>query len=653
MSEISHLTRAGVRRLATLHPVGRRLQLRGTLLELAGSLPRAQVEERLAAYALDPCGGPLVARGLADEQWFHDSLILRAIAPGSALPIADDLAAIVAAPRLVADGALAERALAHRFASRADDALAAAVGLLAPDGALAAIGALAAAPGPDEDRLHLALLQAGGCLAWRPDLHDDEAAGALALRLVGLLDRANPSPLLDTLAPILGAIAAGPSTLARRVREAVHARLDEMRTRIVDRRSGASFLDEFRALDRTRALPDEDYYMTLPDRRVAEAAARILGRSAEGLGDDRFASLQAEVLAGELGSSLLPSFVDGVIGAAAIAPLAELATHLLASADEEPRSLGLHMAAQLPLDACTDAVIACLDDSRKRIRARATRAVMLLEPARAVAALEARLDDPEPEVCAAAARALVALGQRDRVDARRMPGELAVGKTRERTAAARAALGEPAPDVVEALLPLCAAEAGREDPEAPMIAALGWVFLGSPDGIRIGATLVQEIPDALPFLALALAGDDGPVALPRELRAELAAVLEPLIAAGGETGMLALETLARFSLGDAALIERIVDAGAATEGYGQQILSALASVRRRSARAADALAPWLDSQEHLAATILAAGVAGVALPDGHRLWAQVRALSGLGSIAAAAAYAALVSGVRVRCEDSI
>ena len=97
--------------------------------------------------------------------------------------------------------------------------------------------------------------------------------------------------------------------------------------------------------------------------------------------------------------------------------------------------------------------------------------------------------------------------------------------------------------------------------------------------------------------------------------------------------MLALEALSRFSLGDAAMVDRIVDAG--VDGYAQQILSSLASVRRRSDRAATALAPWLESREYLAATIMAAAVAGVVLPEGHAL----------------AAHAALVSGVRIRCED--
>jgi hypothetical protein len=661
MTEISRLTRAGIRRLVALHPETRRLVLRPSLVspEIIGSLPLSEIEQRFADHLLDRCAGPLVARGAADQVWFEQSLLLRPIAPGSALPVSDEIAAIVAAPQLVDRGALSPRALADRFASRADDALAAAIALLEPDAAAAAIAELAAQPGRDEPLLHLAVLQAGGALAWRPDLLGAEPARGLVDRLIdtllGLLDRTSPEPLLDAVAPVLGAIAGSPGAVARRARDRVAARLGELRHHIAGRRSGGSFLDEFRALDRPRALPDEDYYMTLPDRRVAEACARILGRSAAPLDRDGFVALQTEVLAGEFGATLLPSFVDGLIAAAAIAPLTELVARLLTAADAEPRLLALRIAAQLPLDGCAEACLACLEDGRAQVRWYAVRAATLLEPERAVPAVIARLDDPEPQVCACAGRALVELGQRDQVELRRMPGELAIGKTRERTAAARAALGDASIDVVSALLPLAELEIEREPArdDSPLVAALTGVLRGSADGLRLAAAIAQEVPAALPILALALAGDGElpAVALPGELRAELARALDPMIEAGGETGMLALEALSRFSLGDAAMIDRIVDAGERTEGYAQQVLAALANVARRSERAALVLAPWLDSHEHIAATVMAAAVAGVALPVDDPRWLGIRELFGLGSIAAAAAHAALVDRARIRCED--
>ena len=651
MAEISRLTRAGLRRLVALHAEGRRGGLRPSLVApvLAGPLPLAEIEHRFADYLLDGDGGPLEARGPAGEAWFAGSLLVRQIAPGSAVAIADDVAAIVAAPALLDGGRLGARAWAARFACRADLAIAAAVALLAPDAAIAAIVELAARRGPDEELLHLALLQAGCALAWRPELLDAGELAGLCETLLDQLDWRSPEPLLDQLAQVLGGLAAAAGPRATHVQGAVAARLGETRRRIAGRRSGASFLDEFRALDRARALPDEDYFMTLRDRHVAEACARVLGRSAAGLDRDGFIALQSTVLDGELGATLLPSFVDGLIAAAAIAPLTDLADHLLAAADEEPRLLGLHIAAQLPLDACADRALASLHDDRTQVRVRAIRAVALLEPDRAVPALALRLDDPDPEVCAAAARALVELGQRARVEARRMPGELAVGKTRERTAAARAALADPSPEVIAALLPLVSDDAAPADPgDSPLVAALASILRGTADGIRLAAEVVRELPGALPIVGLALAGDDTPsVALAPGLRRELAGVLDPMIEASGEPGMLALELLSRFSRGDAAMIERIATAGARSFGYAPQVLSSLASVRLRSERAAEILAPWLDSRDHLGATLLATAVAGVVVPVEHRLWAQVRELYGLGSIAAAAAHAALVNRVRI------
>ena len=52
-------------------------------------------------------------------------------------------------------------------------------------------------------------------------------------------------------------------------------------------------------------------------------------------------------------------------------------------------------------------------------------------------------------------------------------------------------------------------------------------------------------------------------------------------------------------------------------------------------------------REHLPATVLAAGVAGVALPVDHRSWDQVRELLALGTHAAAAAHVALVARRRI------
>lgn len=624
------LSRAGVRRMVTLFADGERDGARNTLVqpELAGSDGPA----RFAAYLLDPVARPLVA----DPR----CLLERAIGPGCAVAVSDDVAAIVAASRWVAGDKLADELLAARFNVRADEAVAAAVARLSPEAATKAI-AMLAQPGPDEATLHLATLQAGRALAWRPEL----AAPELVQALLALLDRASPRPLLQALVGVLGPLAAA----HLEIRGAVMAKLGAARAAITGRRTGASFLAELEALDKPRTVPDEDYLHTLPDRELLEAASEILGRAAGVLDPAGFVPFQQEVLADD--ESILPYFVDGLISAGAIGPLGQLVEQLVDSTDEESRTFGLVIASQLPLDACSEQLVACLDDRRPQVRARAIQACTLLEPDIAVPAIAARLDDLDPGVCARAGRALVELGERAQLAERRIPSGPVVGKARERTAAARSALGEASVDVVGTLLPLVAAQAETADSldDAPLVDALGWVFLGSPEGLQLAAAVVQEIPDALPIVALVLSGGDEPTPLvvSEAARAELAATFDPLIEQGGEAGMLSLAMLSRFSLGDAAMVDRILDADARNDGYAQHVLAALANLRVRSDRAAQVLGPLLEDVEHFPAVLLAAGVAGVALPVEHRLWARVSELLGLGVHARAAAYAALASRRRI------
>ncbi|HEY6033524.1 MAG TPA: HEAT repeat domain-containing protein, partial [Kofleriaceae bacterium] len=385
--------RAGVRRLIALHPECRRMQLFDLFgaPELTG-LPAGEVATRMAAYALDPGGRPLVG----DPAWLERCLVATPLAPGCA-EIEDDIAAILAAGALGYD----DRLLSRRFAPRADEAIAAATFSLDPDAARRAILALAREPGPDESLLHLALLQAGLAVAWRPDLVEMDGAAEIIDALLGLVDRKSPRPLLDAVTPILGSIAVE----LPRVGDDVMQKLIAARTRMTERRGGGeSFLGEFRALDRERKMPDEDYYMTLPDRQVVEACAKILGRAAEALDREGFVALQREVLDGEVGETLMPHFVGGLINAAAIGPLAQLAAYLMSTRDAESRALALDIAAQLPLDEIAEPLIDALSDDRKELRIKAIRAVGMLEPGISVPALLARLDDPEPAVCAVAAK---------------------------------------------------------------------------------------------------------------------------------------------------------------------------------------------------------------------------------------------------------
>lgn len=657
MAAINRLNRAGVRRLRTLYPEGRRADARATLVkpELSGLQSTDELEQRFAEYLLDPSGRPFLAHTEADERWFASSLLLETIAPGNAIAVGDDIAAIIAAPRFVDGERLSDRLLKRRFSPRADDAVAAAIALLPFDRARATVLELALQHGRDEDRIHLALLQAGRALAWRPELLQADNISTVVDALLELWDRKSARPLLDVLGPILGAIAASPTAIGKRARDRIIDKHGEARTKISDRRTGSSFSGEFEALDQTRKMPDEDYYLTLPDRNLLEAGARALGRATENMGHEAFVALQSGILEGKLAAMLLPSFVDGLIEAASIDPLAQLASHLLASPDLESRMLAIQIGAQIPLDACTDSYLRCLEDSRKQVRARATRAVVLLDPEQAVPALIARLDDPEPSVCAAAATALGTLGQADIVQAREVPRELAIGKSRERTAAARAAIADASTEVISILLPLAADEAehAADGDSNELVTALATALRSTPDGIRLVGELVTEIREVLPLLVLALVAEDGSasVTLPDELRAGLAKVLGPIIDSGDDDGMYALQLLSRFSLGDPALLDRILTLGERVDGRAGELLNALAHVRRRSPRVGAFIRPILADREHLAGAVTAAAVAGFVLPEHDPSWTQIRELYGLGTIATAVAHSALVNGARVRWDE--
>ncbi len=633
----SRLHRAGVRRLIALHPECRRMELFDLLgaPELTG-LPVAELGPRMAAYVLDPSGRPL--RG--DPPWLERCLVATPLAPGWAT-IADDIAAILAGGALAYD----DRLLSRRFAPRADEAIAAATFALEPDAARRAIIDLARNAGPDEGLLHLALLQAGLAVAWRPDLAETDGAAEIIDKLLALVDRKSPRPLLDAVGPIIGAIAVE----VPRVGDAVMKKLLDTREQMTDRRYGGdSFLGEFHALDRERKMPDEDYYVTLPDRHVVEACAKILGRAAEALDRDGFVALQRAVLDGEVGESLMPHLVGGLISAAAIGPLGQLVAYLMSTRDAEPRALALDIAAQIPLDEISGSVIDALSDDRRELRIKAIGAAKMLTREVSVPALLARLDDPEPAVCAAAAQALVDLGQRAAIDLRRMPGEISIGRSRERAAAARAAIGDTSGPVVAPLLAIALEEA-EHDSDSPIVDALGAALGRTSEGISLAAEIIAELPDALPVIALVLTGES--VSLDEEIRAPLERVLDPLIASGEDMGMVALLLLSRYSLGDSALHDRIVALAAEREGYAGQLLEALANVGCRSAAAGSLVAGIIADREHLAGALTAAAIAGVVMPFDHPGWEEIRDLLGLGTVASAIAHQALVSRARVRANE--
>jgi hypothetical protein len=111
--------------------------------------------------------------------------------------------------------------------------------------------------------------------------------------------------------------------------------------------------------------------------------------------------------------------------------------------------------------------------------------------------------------------------------------------------------------------------------------------------------------------------------------------------AGAELGTLALGLLAHVSAGDTTLADVIADALATTEGYAGNLIAALGELRVATPRTGEVLAALVAPNQPLGARIMAAAVCGRALPRGHAAWAHVRELLELGTIARAAAWAAL------------
>ena len=173
----------------------------------------------------------------------------------------------------------------------------------------------------------------------------------------------------------------------------------------------ASFAAEVAAIGRPRRLPDEDRLLALPAREVARAAAYVLGRAAP-LDRHAFAAHRALVLDRPDGAELADAFADGLVAAAHVPALAELAAGLLdGDADGDAPLTALGIAGTLPLDPIAARLVAALDDERPSRRALACDATVLLDHAGVDDALAARLGNPSSEVAAAAARALLERGR--------------------------------------------------------------------------------------------------------------------------------------------------------------------------------------------------------------------------------------------------
>lgn len=635
-------TRAAVRRALALLPDGQRHALAQPFAELvaASGMATAELGTAIVGYLFDRNAGALLATSEARAAWLAGPLF-ETVGPGNAAFVDDTIAALIAAPLLAKNDALAEVALAHRFAPRADDAIALAVSALPREHQVAALGRLAEPP-PDPDRAALAAVQCGRVLAWSPHLaatpEGERALGAL----LELFSAARPKPLLDEVARALGPIAAQPGDAGARVRDAALAALSALQPP-----APASFADEVAQIGKTRRVPDLDRWAALPARELAAAAAYVLGVAAP-IDREAFAAHRALVLDRPGAEELFAPFLAGLVAAAHVPAASELAAALFESGGEAAAT-AFALATALPLDALDDVLVGMLDSELADHRALACAAVELLEGDHIDRALALRLGDPSVDVAAAAARVLLERGRTDLI------ADHAGRETHAiRRAIAAAALGDLSVPVIGELVRSLLA-AFEADPEgempgvSPLVRLTTACLLASSDGLDTLTTLITGIPESAGLFALAVVEEVGAerdvgVLAPPGPRSRLGAAAMRIATnpeAGAELGTLALCLLAHVSAGDTTLADVIADALAATDGYAANLIAALGEARVATPRTGEVLATLLAADQPIGARVMAAAVCGRALPVDHAAWAQVRELLGLGTIARAAAWAAL------------
>jgi hypothetical protein len=644
---------ADVRRALALLPDARQHELALPFAELAAAsgLPTSELAQLLVGYLFDRSASAILATSESRATWIGGPLFI-AVGPGNGAFANDVIAALIAAPILAKGGALSAAALEHRFAPRADDAIAIAVSALPAERRAAVLEALFAPVG-DPDRQLLATVQCGRVVAWSPALLDTPIGARVVTALLELLAPAQPKPLLDEVARALGPIAASTGALAQRVRDAAFAVIDA-----ATQPHPISFAAEVAAIGKARTVPDQDRWLALAAREAATAAAYILGVAAP-LERDAFGAHRALVLDRPDPDGLLEGFLAGLVAGAHIPAATELASTLL-HAGGEASAMAFTLAAALPLDGLADELVAELDSPSPDRRALACSAVELLagadleddraNPSAVDQALAARLGDPSPDVAAAAAHGLLARGRRDLIveHAQREPHAL-------RRAIANAALGDLSVPVIGELVRAVLRANDPEGPEgeAPGVSPLArfttQCLLATGEGLEVLAELIGGIPEAAGLFALTVIDEvaaerDIAVLAPPGPRARLATAALHIATdpeAGAELGTLALGLLAHISAGDVTLADVIADALTETDGYAANLIAALGELRVATPRAAAAIAALVAPSQPLGARIMAASISGRTLPHDHPAWQDVRALGSLGTVARAAAWAGL------------
>ena len=631
---------ADVRRALALLPDGRQHELALPFAELAAAsgLPTSELAELLLGYLFDRSASAILATSDARAAWLAGPLFLT-VGPGNGAFVDDVIAALIAAPILAKGGALAAVALEHRFAPRADDAIALAVSALPAESRVAALEALFAPLG-DPDRQLLATIQCGRVVAWSPALVETPIGARVVAALLELLSPSRPKPLLDEVARALGPIAADAGPLAQRVRDAAFAVIDA-----ATRPAPTSFAAEVAAIGKARAMPDQDRWFALAAREAAAAAAYVLGVAAP-IDREAFGAYRALVLDRPDPSGLLEGFLAGLVAAAHVPAATELAASLL-GAGGEATAIAFTLAATLPLDGLGDELVAELDSEAADRRALACAAVELLEGETIDAALALRLGDPSPDVAAAAAHTLVARGRRDLI------ADHAAHETNKiRRAIANAALGDRSVPVIGELVRAVLADAEKADIDgvvSPLARFTAARLFETGEGLDLLAELIGDMPELAGVFALAViesvaAARDIAILAPPGPRGRLATTALKLATdaeAGAELGTLALGLLAHVSAGDVTLADVIADALLETNGYAANLLAALGELRVATPHTAAATAALVAPSQPIGARVLAAAVSGRTLPHDHPAWVHVRELLGLGTVARAAAWAAL------------
>jgi hypothetical protein len=609
-------SRVAVWRAARLAPDGGLTELADALAGPAAVAPlgRDEVAARFTRYLLDPQGRALIIDDEPTAAWVAASPLVRPWGPGGAAPVADEVAAVIAA---AATPGLTPELLAARWSPRADALIAAVVARLSDDDGAAALAALRA-PGPDEALLRLALTQAGRALAWAPHLHDRPVAAALVDELAAAFAAGGPPPRQHAVASVLGAIGRSATPAGEAARAALEAGLATARA----------------------ALAEGDPEQPDPAAWAqAHLAAGGLGAAAPHAPDAYLAWHAAVEAAWE--GPLPPAYFDGLIAAGNAAPLATL-VEAMATGDPEARAAALDLAGQLPLDDAAPALVALARDPAPALRVGAVRALVAIG---AVDQVMAALDDDVPEVAAAAALALVDLGLRDRVRTRR-PDDPELTRQAAVAAATGAldtqTLGELAVALIDRLM------ADDDLASSPLVAALGAALWSSVRGLARATALVDGIPAVAPILALALprAPEPAPAFVaPAALLDELTRALVDATVDDPPGRLLVLALVARLSGGAPERLEPLWAALADDPDAAPPILLTLADLSTRTPRAGAALAPHLAPDAPTRPWALAA--AGAVLPVDDPAWAAIRAaVDDPDPDTSAAAWSALVARAR-------